>query len=190
MKKYFVLLLPAMFLLPACNSKKKEPEKRFVSVLSLIKSQVAHVDTSLYSIVKIVTTDSLHSDTTYIPREEFRDAAKDFLSIPDLCDNKVAKYYKEETRYDETLNSAIITYTPEDPTKAEIQKQELLVTPDAVTGDKVNNIIINSVISNRDIFLQKNMLWQMDKRFQVVTIMQTPGKPETTTILNVTWNDE
>jgi hypothetical protein len=102
----------------------------------------------------------------------------------------VAKYYKEETKYDETLNSAIITYTPEDPTKAEIQKQELLVTPDAVTGDKVNNIIINSVISNRDIFLQKNMLWQMDKRFQVVTIMQTPGKPETTTILNVTWNDE
>lgn len=179
-----------MLIIPACKSKKKGPEKNFVSVLSLIKSQVAHVDTSLYSIIKIVTTDSLHSDTTYIPREEFRAEAKDFLSILDLSDKKVAKRFKEETMYDNTMNRVIITYLPEDPSKEEIQKQELLVTPDAVTGDRVNNIIINSVISNRDGFLQKNMLWQMDKTFQVVTIMQKPGKPETTTILKVIWNED
>jgi hypothetical protein len=190
MKKYFILLLPVMLAIPACQSKKEGPEKKFVSVLSLIKSQVAHVDTSLYSIVMVVSTDSLHSDTTYIPREEFGAAAKDFLSIPDLSDNKVAKRYKEETMYDKTINRVVITYTPEDPDKEEIQKQELLVTPDIATGDKVNNIIVNRVISNRDSFMQKNMLWQMDKSFQVVTTLQKPGKPEKITTMKVTWNED
>ena len=190
MKKYFVLLLPVLLSVPSCKSKKKEPGKNFVSVLSLIKSQVAHVDTSLYSILKIVTTDSLQSDTTYIPREEFREASKDFLSIPDLSDKKVAKKYIEKTMYDNTMNRVIITYTPEDPDKEEIQKQELLVTPDAANGDRVDKIIINRVISNKDGFIDKKMLWQLDRSFQVVTIMKKNGKPETTIILKVTWNDE
>ncbi len=173
----------------ACKSKKEEPEKKFISVLSLIESQVAHVDTSLYSIIKVEQTDSLPADTTYIPREEFRAAAKDFLSIPDLSDKKVAKKYKEETLYDETINRVIITYTPQNPEKEEIQKQELLVTPNAATGDKVNNIIINRVISNRDSFMKQNMLWRMDKSFQVATTTQKPGKPEKTTTVKVAWNE-
>ena len=87
------------------------------------------------------------------------------------------------------MNRVIITYTPKNPDKEEIQKQELLVTPNVATGDKVNNIIINRVISNRDSFIEKNMLWQMDKSFQVVTTIQKPGKPEKTTTAKVTWNE-
>jgi len=189
MKKYFALILPFILALPACKSKKKEPEKKFVSVLSLIENQVAHVDTSLYSIIKIVQNDSLPGDTIYIPREEFRAAAKDFLSIPDLSDKKVAKRYKEETILDETINRFIITYTPEDPAREEIQKQELLVTPNSGTGDNVNNIIIDRVISNRDSFMKQNMLWQMDRSFQVATTLQKPGKPEKTTTVKVIWNE-
>jgi hypothetical protein len=189
MKKYLVLLLLFIMTLPACKSKNKEPEKKFVSVLSLIENQVAHVDTSLYPIIKIVQNDTLPGDTTYIPREEFRAAAKDFLSIPDLSDKKVAKRYKEETMFDEMMNRVVITYTPENPDKEEIQKQELVVTPNDITGDKVSNIIINRVISNRDSFMKQNMLWQMDKSFQVATTLQKPGKPEKTTTLKVTWNE-
>jgi hypothetical protein len=189
MKNYFVLLLPLILTLPACKSKKKEPEKKFIPVLSLIENQVAHVDTSLYSIIKIVQNDTLPGDTIYIPREEFRAAAKDFLSIPDLSDKEVAKRYKEDAILDETINRFIITYTPEDPAKEEIQKQELLVTPNTATGDKVNNIIINRVISNRDSFMQQNMLWQMDRSFQVATTLQKPGKPEKTTTVKVVWNE-
>ena len=122
--------------------------------------------------------------------QELHEAAKDFLSIPDLSDNKVAKKYKEITMYDNTMNRVIITYIPEDPTKEEIQKQELLVTPDAANGDRVDKIIINRVISNKDGFIDKKMLWQLDRSFQVVTIMQKPGKPEITTVLKVTWNED
>lgn len=190
MNKYFAFLPGLLILLFACKSKEKEPEKKFVSVLSIIKSQVSHVDTSLYSIVKIVKKDSLPDDTTYIRREEFESAASDFLSIPDLSDKGVAKRYKEESMYDKTINRVIISYTPLDPSKEEIQKQELLVTPDIARGDKVNNIIITKIINNRDSLMQKNMLWQVDKSFQVVTTLQKPGKPESITVVKVTWNED
>jgi hypothetical protein len=190
MKSFILFLFAALLTLSACKSNKKTPEKKFISVLSLINSQVAHIDTSLYPIMKIVYYDSLHSDTTFIPREKFRAEAKDFLAIPDLSDKKIARRYKEETLYDKTINRVVITYTPENPANEEIQKQELLITPDAANGDKVNNVIINQVINNRDSFMQKNMLWQMDKSFQVATILQKPGKPETITTIKVAWNED
>lgn len=190
MKQYFRLVLAVAVLSSACKEKEKEDEKKFISVLSLIEKQVAHIDTSLYAITKYVIKDSLHIDTLYIPREEFRSAAKDFLEIPDLSAKKVAKRYKEETRYDELLNRVIISYIPVNPEKEEIQKQEILVTPNIATGDKVNTILISRVINNRDGFLQKEMLWQMDKSFQVVTSTQKPGQPEVITTTKVTWNEE
>ena len=104
-------------------------------------------------------------------------------------DKKIAARFKEETLYDEMLNRVIITYIPENPAKEEIQEMELLVTPNAATGDKVNNIIINVMISDKDGFLQKNMLWQMDKSFQVASVSKKPGQPETTSTMKVTWNE-
>lgn len=190
MKQYFQLILAVVVLSSACKEKEKEDEKKFISVLSLIEKQVAHIDTSLYAITKYVIKDSLYIDTLYIPREEFRSMAKDFLEIPDLSAKKVAKRYKEETRYDELLNRVIISYIPLNPEKEEIQKQEILVTPNIATGDKVNTILISRVINNRDGFLQKEMLWQMDKSFQVVTSTQKPGQPEVITTTKVTWNEE
>ena len=165
--------------------------KHFISVLSLIKKQVAHVDTSLYSIMKVVYKDSLHSDTTYIPREQFEEIAKEFLDIPDLSDEKVAARYKEDpVTHDEMLNRVIITYLPLNPEKEEVKRQEILATPIPGEDAKVNNIIIIREINNRDSFVQKKMLWQMDKSFQVVTTRQLPGKPEIIITTRVSWNED
>jgi hypothetical protein len=190
MKTYSILLLSIILTITSCKQKEEKETNNFISVLSLIEKQVAHVDTSLYAITKVVYTDSLHSDTTYIPREDFRSVAKEFLDIPDLSAKKVAKLYKEETRYDELLNRVIITYTPVNADEVEIKKQELQVTPNIATGDKVNNVIINRVINNRDGFLKKDMLWQMDKSFQIVTTTQQPGQPEIIITTKVTWNED
>lgn len=188
MKQPIYLILLSTLFLTSC--KQKQEDKKFISIVSLIKKQVAHVDTSLYPIMKINIIDSLTSDTTYIPREEFAEAAKDFLTIPDLSNQKVARNFKEETpRFDELLNRVIITYTPINPDKEETKKQEMLVTPGAA-GDKVNNIIVIREITNRDSFLQKKMLWQMDKYFQIVTTSQKKGTPEVTSILKVSWNED
>ena len=190
MKTYLFFLWYLLLLTLSCKQKPKEEEKKFISVLSLIEKQVAHIDTSLYAITRVVYSDSLHSDTAYIRREDFRSVAKEFLDIPDLSEKKVAKQYMEETRYDELLNRVIITYKPINSDDGEIKKQEIQVTPDLATGDKVNNIIINRVINNRDGFLQKDMLWQIDKSFQVVTTTRQPGQPEKITTTKVTWNED
>lgn len=188
MKRSLILLSAILLLFPACKKKKKDSES-FFPVLSFIKSQIAHVDTSLYSIKKIIYTDSVHTDTIYVPREEFRGLAKDFLGIPDLTEKKYKNRYREEKMFDETLNRVIITYKPENQDKEELQDQEILITPDP-SGDKVNSIIIDRIINNRDSFLQKRMLWQVDQSFQVTTTMQKPGQPETITTMKVTWNEK
>src|SRR5689334_1712556 len=112
MKNFAILFLFFVF---SCKQKQKDKTpgaEPFFPVLSYIKSQVAHVDTSLYSIIKIAGSDSIQTDTTYIKREEFRGLAKDFLEIPDLADTKYKDLYTEENFYDEGMNKVFITYRP------------------------------------------------------------------------------
>lgn len=190
MKNLFIAVLLVGFVI-SCKQKEEKETKNFISVLSLIKAQVAHVDTSLYPIIKIVSYDTLRHDTTYIPREEFAKEANDFLDIPDLADKKVAKRYKEDPPiYDEMLGRVMFRYTPIDPAKEEVKSQEFLATPVPGQDAKINNVIITREISNRDSFLQKKMLWKMDKSFQVVTTSQKKGKPEITTVTRVIWNED
>jgi len=193
MRKCIFLMVVILFIATDCKQKKKldssgVQREDFFPVLSFIKSQVAQIDTSLYSIKKIVYTDSAHSDTVFIPREKFRGLAKDFLDMPDLSEKKYKTRYLEEKLFDQSLNRVIITYTPNNPDKEEIQQQKVLIIPDP-SGDKVNSIIIERVVSNKDGFLQKRMLWQVDRSFQVTTTSQKPAQLEITTTLKVSWND-
>lgn len=184
-------LLFIMTAILSCGQKKEEQGKDFISVVSLIRAEVAHVDSSLYSIIKTVTYDSLRTDTFYIPREEFKTEAKDFLDIPDLSDRKVAKRYKDDSPiYDESLGRVIFRYVPVDPAKEEVKSQEFLATPVPGANARINNVIIIREISNRDSFLQKKLLWQMNRSFQVVTTSQKPGQPEITTVTKVSWNED
>ena len=188
MKKTGWLIL-GLLVIVSCKSKSKTEEKKYISVVSIINDQVKKIDTSMYSIIKIVSTDSLHSDTSYIPRENFRAEAKEFLETPDLSDKKKAKKFIEEPAVmDQLLNRVIVSYVPVKPDEEEFKKIELLATPQAGES-QVNNIIITREISNRDSVLQKKMLWQVDKSFQIVTISQKPGKPQITTTTRLIWNE-
>lgn len=158
-------------------------------MLSFIQSQVADIDTSLYPIRKLVFVDSLRTDTFFIHRENFREEAKDFLAIPDISTSKYRDKYTEEKIFDETLNRVLITYTPLKPEKEEIQRQEVLIKPDPA-GDKVTNIIINSVVNTKDSAVQKMLLWKVGESFQVTIIKQIAGKAETTSTSKVIWNED
>ncbi len=189
-KNIFVATGVLILILFACKQKKNEDKSEtFFPVLSFLQSQVADIDTSLYPIKKIVYIDSLHSDTSWVKREEFRELAKDFLAIPDIAGKKYKKLYSEEKLYDESMNRVILSYKPIKPDNAEIQKQEILITPDVAIGDKVSSIIIDQVVSNKDGSVQKKMLWRVDQSFQVTTISQKPGEPEIISTLIVTWNE-
>jgi hypothetical protein len=189
--KKLLFTLPLFFFIISCGNKKDEsstPEDIF-PVLSFIRSQVAHVDTSFYQIVKLDIIDSTRTDTTYVKREDFRHLAKDFLELPDLEEKQYRGRFTEKRFFDETLNRIIITCLPNDASKEMMQRQELVVIPDPFSEEgKVNSIIIHMVSNSRDSSVEKKLLWQADKSFQVTTITQNPNSPEKITTTKVVWN--
>ena len=171
--------------LAACKSKDKQTKEAFFPILSFIKSQVAHIDTSLYQITKLTSIDSTW-DTAYIRREDFRKYAGDFLQLPDLSDKKFAGKYDESKFFDASLNRAIITYTPKDK-EQEIQREEVMIEPNSETGDKVKNIIVDKLINSKESSITKRMLWNVDESFQVTTIIQQQGREDSTNTIKIQW---
>ena len=189
MKKTDLLLVCFSSLLLSCGSSEKKNEEGFFPILPILKSQVAQVDTTLNSIRQYIIADSSATDTVYVRREQFRELAKDFLDLPDISTKEFRKRYTETSQFDETLNRALFTYLPVRPEKELIQRQEVLIRPDP-GGDQITSIIINTVNNTKDSAVQKRMLWQVDKSFQVTTTRQLVGQPETTTTVRVVWNEE
>lgn len=171
--------------LAACKSKDKQTKEAFFPILSFIKSQVAHIDTSLYQITKLTSIDSTW-DTAYIRREDFRKYAGDFLQLPDLSDKEFAGKYDESKFFDASLNRAIITYTPKDK-EQEIQREEVMIEPNSETGDKVKNIIVDKLINSKESSITKRMLWNVDESFQVTTIIQQQGREDSTSTIKIQW---
>ena len=169
----------------SCKSKEEPKKEGFFPILSFIKSQVAHVDTSLYQITKLTSIDSTW-DTAYIRREDFRKYAGEFLQLPDLSDEKFAAKYDESKFFDASLNRAIITYTPKNKTE-EIQREEVMIEPNAETGDKVKNVVVDRLINSNESSITKRMLWNVDESFQVTTIIQQQGREDSTSTIKIEW---
>jgi hypothetical protein len=182
--KYIFLAFTTLLIIFSCKNKNEKQDSVF-PILSFIKSQVAHVDTSLYQIMKIEIRDSL-SDTTYIKREEFRPLAADFLALPDLTDDKYAAQYEVSKFFDQTLNRIVISYTPRNKDLA-IQREEVNITPDESGNDNVKTIFIDWISAAGDSTVHKKLLWEVDQGFQVTTLVDKTGQPEKITTRKVNW---
>jgi hypothetical protein len=191
MQAGFVLGLVIVFAW-RCKNKDKpaEPKDQFFPAIPYIKSQIAKVDTSLYSIMRIVPVDSTHNDTTYLRREQFKDAASEFLALPDITQAEYNGRFTEQSTFDESLGRVVMIYSPKDAQKEEVQRQEVLIkTQSGASEDQVTNIIFIINQSNKDSSIEKKMLWKVDESFQVTTTKQYPGKPEVTSTYKVSWNE-
>ncbi len=189
MVKSFCFPIISILLLLSCKNKKNDEEKEnstFFPVLSFIKSQVAHVDTSVYRIIKLVQKDSTY-DTTYLKREEFREAAKDFLLIPDIASDELKDDYTETRLFVPDLKQVALSYMPKESDK-EISRQEVMIKPGA-NGDKVQSIFINRIIGSKEGSVQKILFWEVDKQFKIVTLTQSPDKTENKETVKVIWNN-
>jgi hypothetical protein len=187
MNKWTLIL--TLFILAACTNKEKEgPDNTaFIPVSGIIRAQIRDVDTSLYSIIKIETVNE-KADTSYIKREEFKNYAKDFLSLPDLNQKKFRGDYVENNFYDESLQSIVLSYTATDP-DLETTKEELLVDPNPEgTDTKVKTIIAETSSEEKDVNIRKNMIWHVDRRFQVITTRHHKDGKEEVKKLQVIWN--
>ena len=182
------LIAAAFLFLLSCKSKKEEDANAaFFPVASYIKSQVAQVDTTLNRIMKIITVNGA-SDTAYISRAEFRKEAKDFLSLPDISSKKLRDDYTETQLYDEDLERVILNYTPKNQ-DTEIRRQEVMIKPDNLRGDKVESIFIDQLLEFNDSAVQKRLTWNVDHNFQVVTIVQKGNTPDKIHTLRLVWNE-
>ena len=177
----------------ACKHKKKpvnpNSDGAFFPVVSFIRGQVKDIDTSLYRIIKIETTDN-RTDTQFIKREDFKTFAKDFTNLPDISSDKLKDDYQETKTFDDVLKSFILTYST-DVKDNEIQKEDVMIDPepDENGNSRVRSIIIDEWPNHGDTIIHKSLLWQTNKRFLVVTKIDAPGVPEKITRLEVVWND-
>lgn len=188
MKKFALALAIVITILGSCKSKEKEePQGDFFPVVGFIKGEVAHVDSSIASIIKIVTTDSV-ADTVYLRKEEFKNAAADFLSLPDIASKDLKDNYEQTKLYDDALHKVTFTYLPKNKGEA-IQQELVIIKPDPPNVDQVETIFVDELLSNDDSTVQKKMTWQSKNRFKVITIVQKKNEPEKVSNVEVIWKE-
>lgn len=178
-----------VFLLLACGDKKDEgtvDNSAFLPVASILRGQIKDVDTSLYNIMKIETKNDV-PETTYIKREDFKKYAADFLALPDLTQKKWKGDYDEANFYDATLESFIHSYTAKDE-DLETRKQEVLTNQSPDGQLHIKTIMAETYEEEKGVTIRKNMIWHVDRRFQILTTRQKKNGPEEVEKLQVIWN--
>lgn len=187
-RRYLPVIIVCLTIIIACSQKKKGTKETYISVVSIIKGQLNHIDTSLYSIIKLTNRDTLPADTEYIRRETVRGFAKDFLELPELTKDR----FKEENIPGPGDYLSTMIYTPLDPDKDDIARIELIMDPRLAEIGKnvIKSIFVDRSTVSRDSSIQKKLLWQMDQSFQITTLLQKPGRPETTSTMKVVWDSE
>lgn len=183
------ILIPLFFLTTLFACKQKEPSSKFISAVSLIKQEVKHIDTSLYSIKRYTTVDTGATDTTFITRERFRSEVADFLQVPDLSDPRQAILYEEESQFDTLINRAIIAYRAKDPNKQPYRSIELFVEPNLATGDQVRTVWVIRLQSDRTGSEELKMIWQVGKSCSRTRITREPGGREAVHTTKWSWNE-
>ena len=179
------LLLFSAFFSLGCKQKKND----VFPALAFVKGQIAHVDTSLYSIIKLVPlTDSTY-DTTYVKREQFNDLARDFLETPDIS-KKFGGKYTEERMMNNDLGLAVFISTTKDD-DLEVRRQEVRIESGQENGtdDKIKSVYIERFKNYNDSSVIKRMTWYADNKFQIVTITQRRNEQAKTSVMEVVWNN-
>jgi hypothetical protein len=184
------LALKSFLALAVCYLSCAQKKNDVFPALDFIKGQVAHVDTSLYSIIKLVPTSDSTYDTTYVKREEFKGLARDFLETPDIS-KKFGGEYTEERMMNNDLGLAVFIATTKDD-DLEVRRQEVRIKPDESnsSNDKIISVYIEKVKNNNDSSVTKRMTWYTDSKFQIVSITQRKNEKEKTSVMEVVWNNQ
>lgn len=173
----------------ACNAKKKNndtPATNFF-VSDYIKGQVAALDTVRHPFVKIETEGDRH-DTAAITAAEAKALAKDFLLLPDLSSDKLRDDYQVSHLYDDLQEAFIFTYTT---TEAHpVQREDVTVEPqpNAKGQNDIRSMYADYWTSEGNASVRKNMLWEAAQRFEITTVTDAAGKPQTIKKVRVIWN--
>ena len=185
MKNYLVIPVLIAILFVACKEKKEAKQEQPISVLSIIKGQLNHLDTSLFGITQYETAGTT-TDTIYPRRDEIRSIAAPFLSLPEIADENYYANYTEERLIDAQQETLNITSTAKNE-NAEIQKQIIVIALADVSSGKVQSIFIDRYISLKDSTVEQKLFWEIDNYFSIGSIIEKENQPEKTSFTKVVW---
>jgi hypothetical protein len=185
MKNYLIVLTLIAILFSACKEKKEAKQEPPISVLSIIKGQLNHLDTSLYGVTKYETT-GIITDTTYLKRDEIREFAAPFLSLPEIADKNYYKNYTEERLIDAQQETLNITTTAKNE-NAEIQKQIIVIAMADISSGKVQSIFIDRYLPSKDSTIEQKLFWEIDNYFSIGSIIEKENQPDKTRFTKVAW---
>jgi hypothetical protein len=186
----FILGLSFAFFLLGCKAKKPKPEVAAADIFPVndyLKGQLARMDTSLTSYLKIETVDG-RSDTTPIKNIEVKQYAADFLTLPDIASKELKDDYEVTHLYDEELDAFAFTFTTKEdhPVKSE----HVILDPqqNAEGKNDIKSIFVDLWQNSGDTSIRKKILWEAGKNFEITTITDAPGTTEKIKKLKVVWN--
>lgn len=185
MKNYLIISALIAILFAACREKKEAKQEPPISVLSIIKGQLNHLDTSLYGITQYETADNT-TDTIYPKRDEIRSIAAPFLSLPEIADKDYYKNYTEEKVIDAQQETLNITTTAKND-NAEIQKQIIVIALADVSSGKVQSIFIDRYITSKDSTVEQKLFWELDQYFSIRNIIEKENQPEKIRFTKLVW---
>jgi hypothetical protein len=185
MKNFLIIPVLIAIFFAACKGKTGPNQEQPISVLSIIKGQLNHLDTTLYGVTKYETADRT-TDTTYLRREEIRKFAAPFLSLPEIADKNYYKNYTEERLIDAQQETLNITATAKNE-NAEIQKQIIVIALSDVSSGKVQSIFIDRYIPSKDSTIEQKLFWEIDNYFSIGNIIEKENQPEKTRFTKVVW---
>lgn len=191
MKNYLIISVLTGIFFTTCKGKKeaikeKEPkEEPPISVLSIIKGQLNHLDTSIYEVKKFETINNV-TDSAYLKQDEIRKIAGPFLSLPEIADEGYNEKYTEDKLIDIEQNTLNITSIAKSDS-AEIQKQIVIVSLSPTENSKVQSIFIDRYIAKGDSTVEQKLFWVLDSYFSIRNIIGKENQPEKILTTKVTW---
>jgi hypothetical protein len=192
MKQFLLMVILATCF--SCNHRqqKKAPVDEvksadFFPVGSFISGQVREVDSLGMPLIETITANH-NTKTVVISAPEFRRLANEFIQS-DISGAATKRFYKETSFADQSAPNVTLTYASTDK-QLEVQRVDVIIRPDTLASDKVQNIYIEKVSSRKDTSIVKKLLWNSDRNFQIITTRQAADHPPVTTHLKVSWEKQ
>lgn len=173
----------------SCHGKKKKapvPADQFFPVPAYVKGELAKMDKSLATFLKIETIDG-KADTVPIKNVEAKQYASDFAALPDIGSDELRDDYEVTKAYDDILGSYVFMFTTNEDHP--VRREDVVLDPALNEQGKndIQSIFVELWQNKGDTAVRKNMLWEAGKNFQITTITEAGGAQKTKK-LQIVWN--
>jgi hypothetical protein len=186
MNKLIIAFFLAIFILSCKSKKEKKPEvpaTNFFPVKDYINGQIAKLDTSGYTFLKIEIIDG-KSDTTPIKNSEVKQYAKDFIDLPDISAKDIKDDYEIAHLYDEELEAFAFTFTTKEDHPVRSEHVVVEPMPNADGKNDIKSIFVDYWQPGGNSSVRKNLFWEANKSFQITTIPDSGS----TKRVRIVWN--